>query len=73
MTGEEEAVLKEYLSHNGAIGSDEDFEGWYLNRYEGEENDGPLQEHPTLGPGVEVALRRGDTTRELQRHWRQGG
>ena len=39
MTGEEEAVLKEYLHHNGAIGSDQEFEDWYLSRYVGEENE----------------------------------
>ncbi len=34
MTGEEEAVLKEYLLHDGEIEDDEDFEAWYMQRYE---------------------------------------
>ena len=34
MTGEEEAVLREYLLHHREIGKDEDFEPWYLQRFE---------------------------------------
>jgi hypothetical protein len=33
MTGEEEAVLKEYLQHDGEIEDDDDFESWYLQRF----------------------------------------
>ena len=34
MTGEEEAVLKEYLLHHGEIEDDEGFEHWYRQRFE---------------------------------------
>ena len=34
MTGEEEAVLKEFLLHYGEIEDDEGFEAWYLQCYE---------------------------------------
>ena len=39
MTGEEEAVLKEFLLHYGEIEDDEGFEAWYLQRYEGGESE----------------------------------
>ena len=35
MTGEDEAVLKEFLRHYGEIEDDEGFEAWYLRRYKG--------------------------------------
>lgn len=34
MTSEEEAVLREYLLHYKEIEKDEDFEPWYLQRFE---------------------------------------
>ena len=39
MTSEEEAVLKEFLRHYGEVEDDEDFEAWYLRRYEGGESE----------------------------------
>ena len=39
MTGEEEAVLKEFLPHYGEIEDDVGFEAWYLRRYEGRESE----------------------------------
>ena len=39
MTGEEEAVLKEFLLHYGEVENDEEFEAWYLRRYEGGESE----------------------------------
>ena len=38
MSSEEEMVLKEYLSHYGEIEDDEDFEAWYMQRYENAES-----------------------------------
>ena len=34
MTSEEEAALREYLLHHKEIEKDEDFEPWYLQRFE---------------------------------------
>ena len=39
MTGEEEAVLKEYLRHYGEIENDEDFESWYMQRFDAAESE----------------------------------
>ena len=39
MTGEEEAVLTEFLLHYGEIEDDEGFEAWYLRRYESGESE----------------------------------
>ena len=39
MTGEEEAVLKEFLLHYGEIEDCEGFEAWYQRRYEGKESE----------------------------------
>ena len=39
MTGEEEAVLKEYLLHHGEIKYDEDFEVWYRQRFEDDDSE----------------------------------
>ena len=39
MTGEEEAVLKEYLLHHGEIEDDGDLESWYIKRFEDAESE----------------------------------
>ena len=39
MTGDEEAVLKEFLLHHREIEDDGDFETWYLQRYEDAESE----------------------------------
>ena len=52
MTGEEEAVLKEYLLHHGEIEDDGDLESWYIKRFEAQ-NQSPLQAHLAPSPSVE--------------------
>ena len=40
MTGEEEAVLKEFLHHYGETENDEDFESWYMQKFYDSESEG---------------------------------
>ena len=56
MTSEEEMVLKEYLSHYGEIEDDEDFEAWYMQRYENAESEAHYKEHAAPGPSVEAPV-----------------
>ena len=39
MTGEEESMIREYLSRHGEVEDDEDFERWYRQRFEDSESE----------------------------------
>ena len=58
MTGEEEAVLKEFLMHYGEIEDGEGFEAWYLQCYEGGESEDHYKQTLNVAPGVEAPIRR---------------
>ena len=39
MTSEEEVILKQYLLHYREIENDQDFDSWYMRRYEDAESE----------------------------------